>query len=78
MNSGELVRYLDEYLRIHEIDDSSCNGLQIEGGSTVDRVALAVDFCIESAQEASRLGAQLLLVHHGLIWDGLRSIRGNT
>jgi len=54
MKSSELIQYLDEYLKISEIDDSSCNGLQIEGRLTVNKVALAVDFCLESAQEAAR------------------------
>lgn len=78
MKSNDLISYLDEFLKIREIDDYSCNGLQIEGGNTIEKVALAVDFCIESAKGAARLGADLLMVHHGLIWEGLKNIRGET
>lgn len=76
METTELVNYLNEYLRINEIEDVSCNGLQIEGKKKIKKIALAVDFCIKSAEEAKNNGADVLIVHHGLIWGGLKSITG--
>ncbi len=78
MECRQLVDHLDAYLRIHEIKDYSCNGLQIQGPDTINKIALAVDFCSESAMKAKEISAQMLLVHHGLIWGGLTSIRDIT
>jgi dinuclear metal center YbgI/SA1388 family protein len=73
-----LVSHLDEYLKVKEIRDHSCNGLQIQGPAMVKKIALAVDFCAESARKADELSADLMIVHHGLIWGGLKSIRDIT
>ena len=69
MKRDELVAYVDEYLRVREIDDRSQNGLQVEGPERVTRVAFAVDGCQASFESAVAVGAQLLVVHHGLFWD---------
>jgi dinuclear metal center YbgI/SA1388 family protein len=77
MDGTVLIDYLDDFLCIREIRDDSCNGLQVEGrGGPLRRVALAVDFCLETAEAAAREKADMLIVHHGLIWGGLKSIRG--
>lgn len=73
----ELVRHLNEELKVTEYpDDASVNGLQFEGRREVRTVALAVDACPPVLREAVRRRADLLLVHHGLIWNGIRSITG--
>ncbi len=76
MKLEELVDYLDSYLDIKSFKDSSSNGLQVEGKKNVNRVAFAVDACIESFKRAREMDADLLIVHHGLIWGGLRFVRG--
>ena len=68
MKRDELVSYLDEYLQVKVIQDKSNNGLQIEGGDTVTRVAFAVDASLAAFEGAQAAGAQLLVVHHGLFW----------
>lgn len=72
MNLTELCRYLDTYLRLSEVPDypPAVNGLQVENSGEVERVAVAVDAAQATIDEAARRGAQLLLVHHGLFWDG--------
>lgn len=65
---SELVQYLDRYLGIAEIEDSSNNGLQVQGPQVVFRIAAAVDASLETIERAAAAGAQLLLVHHGLYW----------
>jgi dinuclear metal center YbgI/SA1388 family protein len=74
----ELVSHLDEYLRIHEIPDSqhALNGLQVEGRREVGSIAVAVDASEASVMGAVELGADLLLVHHGLFWDGNQPVTG--
>jgi len=70
-----ITEYLDTYLRIGEIPDeaNAVNGLQMENGGTVDRVVAAVDASLEAIENAAPVGGAggtLLLVHHGLFWDG--------
>lgn len=72
VNLGELSTYLDEYLRVREVPDyaGALNGLQVEGERDVRVVALAVDATQATIDGAIAAGADLLLVHHGLFWDG--------
>lgn len=69
MKRNELITYLDDYLRVKEIEDDSQNGLQVEGPEDVTHVAFAVDGCQAAFEQAIAEGAQLLIVHHGLFWD---------
>jgi dinuclear metal center YbgI/SA1388 family protein len=73
-----VVSLLDEMLRTREIKDSSCNGLQVQGSPQVRRVGLAVDACLEAYQKAADAGCQMVIAHHGLIWDGLASVSGRS
>ncbi|HII39242.1 TPA: Nif3-like dinuclear metal center hexameric protein [Candidatus Micrarchaeota archaeon] len=66
----EIVSFLDVELKVKEIDDASLNGLQFEGKPRVTKVACAVDACIPAFTEAAERGAQLILVHHGMLWKG--------
>src|SRR4030095_4495206 len=63
-----LTAYLDRHLRTREITDypGAWNGLQIENGGAVTKIAAAVDACEAVIAEAVQCGATLLLVHHGL------------
>jgi len=74
MKCDKLITYLDDYLRVKEIEDSSQNGLQVEGPEEVTaenlaKVAFAVDGCQAAFERAVAIGAQLLIVHHGLFWS---------
>ncbi len=74
----ELVEYMNILLRCSEIPDYSgaLNGLQVENSGTVSRIAAAVDASQASIDAAVAAGADLLLVHHGLFWDGNQSLTG--
>lgn len=74
----DLVGYLDEYLAIREIPDypNAFNGLQVEGKEEIRRVLTTVDVSVASVEEAVAWGADLLVVHHGLFWNGLQPIVG--
>ncbi|HLU25767.1 MAG TPA: Nif3-like dinuclear metal center hexameric protein [Longimicrobiales bacterium] len=78
MRLEELVGYLDEYLRIAEVPDwpQAHNGLQVENSGEVRRVAAAVDASEAAVRAAVERGCDLLLVHHGLFWDGERRLTG--
>ncbi len=82
---ADIVAYLDDYLRIGEIPDSpnAVNGLEVENRSgTVDRIVAAVDASARTADgmDESHGGAHgrapLLIVHHGMLWDGNVPITG--
>lgn len=66
----ELIAALDELLDAHAFDDYAPNGLQVAGGRDVAVVATGVSAQLELFEQAVAAGAQLLLVHHGLFWDG--------
>jgi dinuclear metal center YbgI/SA1388 family protein len=78
---ADVVRFLDGYLRTAEIKDydGALNGLQMENGGHVSRVVAAVDACQASIDHAAldrEAGPALLLVHHGLFWDGNQPLTG--
>ena len=80
MDRDELVARLDDRLRTDAYADldASANGLQVDGPAAVERVALAVDAARATAAEAVERDADLLLVHHGLVWGGLDRVTGRT
>src|SRR5512132_3047309 len=44
-------------------------GLQVAGAREVDRIASGVSSSLELFERTAEAGAQMLLVHHGLLWD---------
>lgn len=77
MQRDELVRYLDDYLKIGEIRDYGPQGLQIEGRAEIQKLVGMVDAhqpCVEAALAA---GADLLLVHHGIFWGETKRLSGS-
>jgi dinuclear metal center YbgI/SA1388 family protein len=65
----DVISYLDELLAIWDFHDYGPNGLQVPGTAEVSRVAMGVSANLELFEQASTLGAQLVLAHHGLFWD---------
>lgn len=77
MQRDELVAYLDEYLRINEITDYGPQGLQVESNNkSVERIALAVDVAPQVIEAAALWQADMLLVHHGVLWRNVERISG--
>lgn len=74
----ELVSYLDDYLRVAEIPDygGAHNGLQVHTEREIRVIATAVDATQATIDAAADGGADLLLVHHGLYWDGNPTVTG--
>jgi dinuclear metal center YbgI/SA1388 family protein len=73
---GALVAYLDEYLAVAGWRDKAHNGLQVEGGATVDRVATATDAALATFALAAEAGVDFLIVHHGLFWGAPEPVVG--
>lgn len=79
MRLDTLVRYLDGYLRLdEEVADGTeaLNGLQLQNGGEVTRLAAAVDACEATVRMAAEQRADFLIVHHGLFWGGLKPVVG--
>lgn len=77
---GTLVSHLDSLLRIGEIPDESgaVNGLQVENSGRIRRVVAAVDASLATIEKvAADAGREtLIVVHHGLLWDGNVPVTG--
>jgi dinuclear metal center YbgI/SA1388 family protein len=73
----DVVGYLDATLEIERFKDYAPNGLQVEGVLEVDRIVTGVSASAELIGRAVELGADLIVVHHGLVWGpGLSRIAG--
>lgn len=75
---NEIVRYLDTELRVSEIKDypGAMNGLQLANNGEVSRIISAVDASLAVVREAAESGGGLLLVHHGIFWQGAQPLAG--
>lgn len=73
-----IVDRLDEVLRTRETPDypPAVNGIQLENRAEIRSVAVAVDCSTRTIDGAIAAGANLLIVHHGLLWGGVQPIRG--
>ncbi|MEX2528167.1 MAG: Nif3-like dinuclear metal center hexameric protein [Gemmatimonadota bacterium] len=78
IESEQVFAFLDDLLETDGFPDypGAHNGLQVEGPTHLERLAVAVDASLEVIQESVRLGAGLLLVHHGLFWGGAAPLTG--
>ncbi|MBO5254509.1 MAG: Nif3-like dinuclear metal center hexameric protein [Opitutales bacterium] len=66
-----VVSFLDKLSDKDKVADfhGSYNGLQFQNSGKVSRVAMAVDGGIAEIDAAATLGADLLIVHHGMLWN---------
>jgi dinuclear metal center YbgI/SA1388 family protein len=73
-----ILHFLGEEFQVSDFPDypHALNGLQVEGPPEVRRLVVAVDASEVTIHEALAKGAELLLVHHGLFWDGFGPITG--
>lgn len=68
MKRDALVKWLDEYLEIFEVEDNAWNGLQVEGKEEIKKVGVAVDGGVEVFEKAAKARVDFLIVHHGMFW----------
>ena len=79
--SNSVAEYLNHLLEVGEVPDyaGALNGLQLaNGGREVKKIIAAVDACLPVVQESVARGADLLLVHHGMFWQGAQRIEGSV
>lgn len=70
MDRDELVAALDALYDVGRFRDYGPNGLQVEGAAEVRRVVTGVTACQELIDAAIAADAQMIVVHHGIFWDG--------
>ena len=78
MNQSEIIEYCDQLLDITKFKDYCPNGLQIEGDHRqVQKITIGVSISLEFIDKAIKSDSDLIITHHGLIWDkDERIIRG--
>jgi dinuclear metal center YbgI/SA1388 family protein len=74
----EVVEFLDQELNTSGISDypGAVNGLQLENSGEICRVVAAVDASLPVIQAAAAGGPGLLVVHHGIFWQGVQPMKG--
>jgi len=65
---NEIVAHADALLEIERFPEYAPQGLQVTGAEDVTTVACGVSSSRELFERAVGLGAELVLVHHGLFW----------
>ena len=77
MKLHDILWFLNDTLEIGRFRDYAPNGLQVEGRAEVERVVTGVSANAELIERAIEARADLIVVHHGLIWGtGIPQIAG--
>ncbi|HET9623194.1 MAG TPA: Nif3-like dinuclear metal center hexameric protein [Kofleriaceae bacterium] len=66
----DVIGHLDAVLEVGRFKDYAPNGLQVEGTTEVERVVTGVSASAELIGRAIERRADLIVVHHGLVWGG--------
>jgi dinuclear metal center YbgI/SA1388 family protein len=65
----EIIAFLDELLDSPAFEDYGPNGLQVVGAAEVSTVVTGVSAHLELFERAAEDGAQMVLCHHGILWN---------
>ena len=68
MHNSELEQIVNQQLNTAGFSDYAPNGLQVEGREQVQKIVTGVTACQALLDEAVRLQADAVLVHHGYFW----------
>lgn len=72
----KITDFINGYLDSVKIKDASQNGLQVEGRAEVKKIAFGVSASLELFRRAAASGADMVIVHHGLLWGRSEPVRG--
>ncbi|MES2440285.1 MAG: Nif3-like dinuclear metal center hexameric protein [Verrucomicrobiota bacterium] len=74
----DVVRHLDLELKTAAISDypGAMNGLQLANEGEIGRIVAAVDASLPVIEKAAAGGPGLLIVHHGMFWQGAQPVTG--
>jgi dinuclear metal center YbgI/SA1388 family protein len=65
----EILAYAAELLDLGSWPDYGPQGMQVEGAEEVSRAVCAVSASLKLFELAAEKGAELVVVHHGILWD---------
>ena len=65
----EILAFASELLDLDAYPDYGPMGMQVAGAHEVGRLACGVSASLELFERAAAADAQMLLVHHGVLWD---------
>ena len=65
----DVIAFADELLDLPAYPDYGPMGMQVAGADEVTKIGCAVSASLELFECAEAAGTDLLLVHHGLLWD---------
>jgi len=65
----EIVAFANEFLDTAAYPDYGPMGLQVVGAPDVTKIACSVSASRELFERAGEVGAQMVIVHHGLFWE---------
>lgn len=72
----EVLNFWNTYLGSGAIADASYNGLQVQGPQDVRKIVFGVSACRELFEQAHMAQADLICVHHGLLWGQQEPLTG--
>jgi dinuclear metal center YbgI/SA1388 family protein len=67
--TADVVAFLDALLEVERFADLGPNGLQVPGADQVTTVVTGVSAQTQLFERALQEDAQLVLAHHGILWD---------
>ena len=76
MQRDRIINFINGYLDSENIKDASQNGLQVEGRAEVKKIAFGVSASLELFKRAAASGADMVIVHHGLLWGRSVPVKG--
>jgi dinuclear metal center YbgI/SA1388 family protein len=62
----QIIKYIEDYLKVKDFEDHCVNGLQIEGVPTVSKIVTGVSLSQKLIGEAVKRNAKMIIVHHGI------------
>jgi dinuclear metal center YbgI/SA1388 family protein len=65
----EILEFAAELLDLESFRDYGPQGLQVAGAEDVSKMVCAVSSSLALFERAASAGAELVIVHHGLLWD---------
>ncbi len=65
----DLFLHLEQLLSPGEFSDYCPNGIQVEGKKAIRRIAFAVSASVAAIEACAAMGADALIVHHGIFWS---------
>jgi len=75
---SEIVKFCDKLLKVNSFKDynEAINGLQFQNNGKVTKIGAAVDVDLQTIQNAIDNQCDMIVVHHGLMWNATHPFVG--